>query len=182
MSEVTAEMIERGRGPDPRHVAHRRRLAAQVRSTREKLASTGAGSRTFDLELLLQFARARRAALPVMLAMAAGVAVVVAFWASHLAALVWWGAINVAILTIHFMARRILKIPEPKIVLARWRARFVLAECLQGAAWAALVALALEAGGGVLHQETRGTEGGITAPDDKMGQCQTGILQVSRPY
>jgi two-component system cell cycle sensor histidine kinase PleC len=146
MSEVTAEMIERGRGPDPRHVAHRRRLAAQVRSTREKLASTGAGSRTFDLELLLQFARARRAALPVMLAMAAGVAVVVAFWASHLAALVWWGAINVAILTIHFMARRILKIPEPKIVLARWRARFVLAECLQGAAWAALVALALEAG------------------------------------
>ena len=146
MSEVTAEMIERGRGPDPRHAAHRRHLAAQVRSTREKLASTGAGSRTFDLELLLQFARARMSALPLMLAMAAGVALVLSFWASHSAALVWWGAVSVAILAIHLLARRILKTPEPKIVLARWRARFILAECLQGAAWAGLVALALEAG------------------------------------
>jgi two-component system cell cycle sensor histidine kinase PleC len=146
MSEVTAEMIERGRGPDPRQIAHRRRLAEQVRSTREKLTSTGAGSRTFDIELLLQFARARMAATLPMLALTTGVALVISLWSAPVTALGWWGAANFAILTIYLMARRILKTPEPKLNLQRWQARFMLGECLQGAAWAALVALALQAG------------------------------------
>ena len=146
MSEVTAEMIERGRGPDRRQIAHRRRLAEQVRSTREKLTSTGAGSRTFDIELLLQFARARMDATLPMLALTTGVALVISLWATPVTALCWWGAVNFAILTIYLMARRILKTPEPTLNLQRWQARFLLGECMQGAAWAALVALALQAG------------------------------------
>lgn len=146
MSEVTAEMIERGRGPDPRQLAHRRQLAAQLRSTREKLTSTGAGSRTFDVELLLQFARARKSATGAMMALATGVAIIVAFWSTPVIALSWWGAAIFAILAVYLMARRVLKTPEPKMNLTRWQARFMLGECMQGVAWAALVALAFKAG------------------------------------
>ena len=63
MTEVTAEMIERGRGVDPKIVAERRRLAARVREAREKLTSAGSGYRTFDVELLHLFARGRRGSI-----------------------------------------------------------------------------------------------------------------------
>lgn len=49
MTEVTAEMIERGRGTDPRVATERRRLAAKVREAREKLTSSGSGHRAFDV-------------------------------------------------------------------------------------------------------------------------------------
>ncbi len=52
MTEVTAEMIERGRGADPRIAADRRRRARDVRDAREKLTSASSGHRAFDLELL----------------------------------------------------------------------------------------------------------------------------------
>ena len=53
--------------------------------------STGAGSRTFDIELLLQFARARMAATLPMLALTTGVALVISLWATPVTALCWWG-------------------------------------------------------------------------------------------
>ena len=59
MTEVTAEMIERGRGTDPKVATERRRLAAKVREAREKLTSVGSGHRAFDVELLQLYARAR---------------------------------------------------------------------------------------------------------------------------
>ena len=49
MSEVTAEMIARGRFADGRS-PERRRIANQLRETRERLTSTGAGNVVFDLE------------------------------------------------------------------------------------------------------------------------------------
>ena len=74
MSEVTAEMIARGRGADPESAAQRRRLASRVREAREKLTSSGTGHRAFDVELLHLFAVARQnAAAPTL-----GLAVVVA--------------------------------------------------------------------------------------------------------
>ena len=61
MTEVTAEMIERGRGADPMVAANRRRRAREVRDAREKLTSSSSGHRAFDLELLRLYARRRKA-------------------------------------------------------------------------------------------------------------------------
>src|SRR5271157_2423472 len=49
MSEVTAEMIARGRFNDARS-PERRRLSDRVREARERLTSAGAGNIVFDLE------------------------------------------------------------------------------------------------------------------------------------
>ena len=56
MSEVTAEMIERGRGPDVAVLARRRKTASKVREVRERLTSSGTGHRAFDIELLRIYA------------------------------------------------------------------------------------------------------------------------------
>jgi two-component system cell cycle sensor histidine kinase PleC len=52
MSEVTAEMIERGRGLDPQTATQKRRLGARVRQARERLTTSDTGHRGTDLELL----------------------------------------------------------------------------------------------------------------------------------
>ncbi len=76
MTEVTAEMIERGRGADPKVAAERRRLAVKVREAREKLTSTETGHRAFDLQLLQLFAEGRKSSGLVMSAFILAVAAI----------------------------------------------------------------------------------------------------------
>ena len=64
MTEITAEMIERGAGPAPEDAARRRRAHFQMRAAREKLTSGGDHREMFDLELLHLFAQSRKAATP----------------------------------------------------------------------------------------------------------------------
>lgn len=59
MSEVTAEMIERGRGLDPQAASRRRRLSAHIRAVRERLTTSDTGLRGADLELLRAYADMR---------------------------------------------------------------------------------------------------------------------------
>ena len=62
MSEITAEMISRGAGPDPAAIAQRRAVNSRLRETREKLTSSTGESNVFDLELLRMFAQSRKGA------------------------------------------------------------------------------------------------------------------------
>src|SRR3954453_20184766 len=80
MSEVTAEIIARGRGTDPDSVAQRRRLAFRMREVREKLTSSGTGDRAFDVELLHLFALARRGAAGPTLALVVVVGLMSSMW------------------------------------------------------------------------------------------------------
>src|SRR5665213_3608813 len=89
MSEVTAEMIERGRGVDPKIAAQKRRIASKVRETREKLTSSGTGLRAFDIELLRIFAQARKSAAPAMVGLALVVGLMAAIWVPLVNILVW---------------------------------------------------------------------------------------------
>ena len=59
MSQITAEMIERGRGANSRPSTERRRLAYKVREAREKLTTGGAGHGAFEGELLRIYAENR---------------------------------------------------------------------------------------------------------------------------
>lgn len=80
MTEVTAEMIERGRGADPKVAAERRRLAIKIREAREKLTSTETGHRAFDVQLLQLFAEGRKSSGLVMLAFTLAIATTTTAW------------------------------------------------------------------------------------------------------
>ncbi|HEX2725168.1 MAG TPA: sensor histidine kinase, partial [Beijerinckiaceae bacterium] len=59
MGELTAQIIQRGRGADTKEVARRRKIAQDVRSAREKLTSSIGLERAFDYELVRLFAEYR---------------------------------------------------------------------------------------------------------------------------
>ena len=142
MVEVTAEMIERGRGADPRAVAERRRAALHVREAREKLTSTGSGFRAFDLELLRLYAERRRAAIPGQALLALALAFVSLHWTPLQGLLVWLGLVGAALLVASRLANRFLARADAETSVKRWARLFAAAEVLLGAAFALIVLLA----------------------------------------
>ena len=144
MSEVTAEMIERGRGVDPRVNAQKRRIASKVRETREKLTSSGTGHRAFDIELLRIFARSRKSAAPAMMGLALVVALMAAIWVPLDHILVWISLVATATALNYSVAIKFLELSEAEADVRGWRRKFVLAEVLQGSVWAMIVVLLLQ--------------------------------------
>jgi two-component system cell cycle sensor histidine kinase PleC len=147
MSEVTAEMIARGRGGDPESAAQRRRLAVRVREVREKLTSSGTGHRAFDVELLHLFAVARRNAAAPTLGLAMVVALISSAWITPGDLLVWTVVVVTALMVAHALAGHFLAATSVQINVISWRGRFLIAETIQGIAWALLATLALQHGG-----------------------------------
>lgn len=138
MSEVTAEMIERGRGLDPEVAAHKRRLASRVKETRERLTSTGTGHRAFDVELLRLFAESRMSAIPALSLLGLAVAAMSCIWAPPLEALCWLSLLCGTHLIAYRCAKKFRSVAESNVVIAFWRRRFVLTEAAQCCAWALL--------------------------------------------
>src|SRR6516164_11058583 len=80
MSDLTAEQIQQGRGPDRKVLAARRRLAHEMRSVRERIASTSGLGHAFDVELLRQFAQQQVSALPLEIVLLGSVTAIAAYW------------------------------------------------------------------------------------------------------
>ncbi|QXX73615.1 HAMP domain-containing sensor histidine kinase [Methylovirgula sp. HY1] len=139
MTEVTAEMIERGRGVDPKTVAERRRLAARVREAREKLTSAGSGHRAFDVELLQLFAQSQRNATFSFVILAITAAVVATAWVPQTSLLLWLSLELATLLVAHLLAARFSSLDPATIDVARWRSQFIIAEIIQGIVWAQIV-------------------------------------------
>ena len=144
MNEVTAEMIEQGRGGDPRLAAERRRLAIKVREAREKLTSSGSGHRTFDLELLRLYAERRKAASTGLVCLGVAMAIVVWQWISLDLIAIWVLLNTAATVVAYVLSTLFLGKAEPDVNVVRWEHLFVAAEIVQGLAWALIVALALQ--------------------------------------
>jgi two-component system, cell cycle sensor histidine kinase PleC len=139
MSEVTAEMIERGRGTDPKVATERRRLAAKVREAREKLTSAGSGHRAFDVELLQLYATARKGS-SLAFAIFAVVAVLVGLeWAPSERLLGWLSMELAVTLGLHLLAKKFLALEPSRINVGSWRGNFIIAEVIQGIVWAQMV-------------------------------------------
>ncbi|MDF2120376.1 ATP-binding protein [Roseiarcaceae bacterium H3SJ34-1] len=141
MRQVTAEMIERGRGLDPRTAQQRREIASKIRETRERITSSGSGHRAFDLELMRQFAQSRKAAIPAMMGLAIVIAVVANIWVPPIRILGWITFVASASALSYGMAMKFLADGEPETRLHGWQRRFVIVETLQGFAWAAIVVI-----------------------------------------
>ena len=140
MSEVTAEMIARGRFADGRS-PERRRIANQLRETRERLTSTGAGNVVFDLELLRLYAEGRLAAAPPQLALCAAIAAMTTLWLPLFFVGLWIALVLSAFGFSCFFAWRFLKLDRPSQQAQSWQTRFVIAETASGLAWGSFAVL-----------------------------------------
>ncbi len=141
MSEVTAEMIERGRRIDPAAAAHRRRLALKVRDAREKLTSAGSGYRAFDVELVRLAARARMSTTPVVAAITLIISATATIWVQPGRVLVWTSLVFIGLLILYGLAKIFLGKTDVEAKIKVWRLRFILAEVLVDSIWALIAAL-----------------------------------------
>ncbi|MDJ1159796.1 HAMP domain-containing sensor histidine kinase [Chelatococcus sp. SYSU_G07232] len=144
MTELTAEMIQRGRGgADPAEIARRRRLAQDVRAARERLTSSTGLQRAFDYELVRLFSQYRLGAFVPQIVLAAAIAAMACAFIAAQAAALWFLAVTGALAAMVMLSRRFLTQAAEDVDVAVWRRRFVLGEMLQGSAWALIVTVLL---------------------------------------
>ena len=144
MSEVTAEMIERGRGSHGRPDPHRRHLTTQIRGAREKLTSSGSGNRSFDVELLTRYAQTRRIAAPAMAGLALVVGAIAKLWAPIIQLALWFSVVAVCAGISLLAASRFLASQDPSSKISSWQNRFIAADFMLGAAWALMIVFLLK--------------------------------------
>ncbi|WP_406856924.1 ATP-binding protein [Alsobacter sp. KACC 23698] len=146
MSELTPEIIQRGRGADPIEVARRRRANRELQATREKLTSTSGLERAFDYEILRQFAETRRNAVVVMYLLTGIIGAAATVWVSAPLVLMWMALIMIAMSVSFVFTSRYLKLEPTTVAVGAWRLRFVIGEFVQGAAWAVLLVALYQSG------------------------------------
>src|SRR5215213_2345492 len=135
MGELTAQMIQRGRGAPSGDVAHRRKIVQDVRAAREKLTSSIGLERAFDYELVRLFAQYRVGASIPLFALLAAMACAATLWTPLRDSVVGFLAVLSAMLVSLALSQRFLRQDSDAVSLRAWRGRFVLAEALQSACW-----------------------------------------------
>ncbi len=144
MSEVTAEIMERGRGSDLRALTQRQRVASQVRETRDKLTSVGSGTRTFDIELIRMFAEGRVNATIYLLALGGAIGAIARLWVSAENIAIWLGLVGFSLAVSYVLCKLALRLTAAKLDPNVWKRRFQITETMQGVVWSALVILLLD--------------------------------------
>ncbi|MDP4023436.1 HAMP domain-containing sensor histidine kinase [Methylobacterium sp. NEAU 140] len=146
MSDLTVEMVQRGRGPSTQEAARRRGVAREMRSARERLTSQTGLERAYEYEMLRQYARYRAGAgIPLGL-FAVAMAGAATVWVPPVVAALWALCVFLLITLNSTLSRRFLRAAPEGVRLPRWRARFVLGEVLQSVAWSALIGLGASGG------------------------------------
>jgi two-component system, cell cycle sensor histidine kinase PleC len=135
MGELTAQIIQRGRGAASEDVARRRKISLDVRSAREKLTSSIGLERAFDYELVRLFAQYHVGASIPLFALLAAMACAATIWAPlRNSAIGFLVVLSVMAITLA-LSQRFLRQDPDEVSLKAWRRQFVLAEALQGASW-----------------------------------------------
>ena len=129
MSEVTAQMIERGRKGDPAEASRRRKMNIKLKHARQTLTSSpGDDAGPYD-SLVRLFAQSAKSATPAIAVLTVAVGAAAQLWAPAGAtsspgtrSRSWRVALRYALGSIY------LKLPDPEKVAGRWRVYFALAE------------------------------------------------------
>ncbi|MBV8183300.1 MAG: sensor histidine kinase, partial [Hyphomicrobiales bacterium] len=108
MSDLTAEQIQHGRGLDRTALAARRRLAHEMRSVRERIASTSGLGHAFDVELLRQFAQAQISAVPLEMVLLGSITAIAIYWVEPTTVLRWVITVLVGLAVMVATGRRLL--------------------------------------------------------------------------
>ena len=139
MAEVTAEQVQRGRGPDPTVLARRKLVTREVKSVRERLTSSTGLERAFDNELLRVFAEYRMNGSVGTLILALAVAAAACLWVPIDRVTPWVGTVLLATMVIVVLSRRFLTQAMGEISIRPWRRAFALAEGFHGISWAMML-------------------------------------------
>jgi two-component system cell cycle sensor histidine kinase PleC len=141
MPEVTAEQVQRGRGPDPAALARRKLITREVKSVRERLTSSTGLERAFDVELLRLFAQYRMTGSVGTLVLAMCVAAAACLWVPVYMAMPWLGGVLLSSTVIVLLSRRYLNQSTSEFGIRLWRRLFTLAEGLHGLSWSLILLL-----------------------------------------
>ena len=152
MTQVTAEMIERGRRGDAVTRARRRKMAARLRETRVSLSSKHGNHFVFSRELGRSFALARKNGVPALIMLTLLIALVATLWLRVGEVLIWLALMTATLALNYACAMIYLNQKDANFDPNPWRKRFILIEALQGCVWAVLMVLVMHA-----HDETVNT-------------------------
>src|SRR3954467_4171131 len=124
MGELTAQMIQRGRGAASGDLAQRRKIAQDMRAAREKLTSSIGLERAFDYELVRLFAQYRVGATIPLFALLVAVAGTSLVWAPLRDGLVGFSFVLSSLAAALALSRRFLRQNPDEVPLKAWRRRF----------------------------------------------------------
>jgi two-component system cell cycle sensor histidine kinase PleC len=148
MGELTAQIVQQGRGPALQGIVHRRKLAKEMRSAREKLTSTVGLERSYEYELVRLFAQYHSGSAILLLVLAAVTAAVSSLWVPLGLASAWLCIAVLVIGTMLLLSQRFLATPAESLKLTDWRRRFVLLELITGLSWSLSVQALAQVHGG----------------------------------
>jgi len=141
MSEITAEMIERGRGVNANGSAGRRKRSAKVQRARERLTTSDTGHRVCDLALLRAYTKARVDSTATGSILIAVSGLLSYYWIKSDVLIVWSVLAFSSLLLCYGLAKKMMRYQDAAITVRKWSARFILVEFVHGLAWASLVLL-----------------------------------------
>jgi two-component system, cell cycle sensor histidine kinase PleC len=141
MPELTAEQVQRGRGPDPTALARRKLINREVRSAREKLTSSTGLQRAFDYELVRVFAQYRLNGSAGTLLLAFLVAAAACVWVPLHTVSGWLALVVLTTGLTTVLCRRFLSEPSAAARVSFWRKLLPAGELLHGLSWALLAGL-----------------------------------------
>jgi len=121
-------------------------MSARLRETRAQLAESSSVAPEFQYELLAMFVRNELAAQATILMLAGIFSLASMFWAPWTQAIIWLFLVIAAKVILLECCRRFLSAPVTDFAV--WRRRLIIAEAINGLAWAgfALVGMNAEAG------------------------------------
>jgi two-component system cell cycle sensor histidine kinase PleC len=141
MSDLTVEMVQRGRGPSTEEAARRLGVARDIRSARERLTSRAGLERAFEQELLRHYAQYRAGSGIALGLFAIALAGAATFWVPLAVAAAWALCVFLMITLNSVISRRFLGADPENLDLRGWRLRFVAGEVFQSLSWAGMIAL-----------------------------------------
>ncbi len=144
MPDLTAEMVQQGRGPSSQEAALRRSLARQMRSARERLTSTNGLERAFDAELMRLYARQRAGARIPLGLLAVAIAGASLIWIPPTAAAFRCAVVLCVLGVVSSVSRGFPQDDSVLPSLRRWRQGFIVAEIIQSCAWVLLIPIDVE--------------------------------------
>jgi two-component system cell cycle sensor histidine kinase PleC len=141
MSEVTAEMIERGRGLDPQTATQKRRLGARVRQARERLTTSDTGHRGTDLQLLRAYAETRVNSAVSAVSLILMMSLLALYWVPGQRIIIWLVLAFSSLILCYGMAKNLESVEDEKVTVKQWRTKFVGTELVHGVVWAGVAAM-----------------------------------------
>src|SRR5690606_7154377 len=126
----------------------KRSVQRAVFDARQRLTSSSGTKASFDVQLLDDYASMRLSATLPLLGMVLLLCLFSALWVPWPAAALWGSMVAVGNVGVALVARRFKSEGKAKFNAGRWTANFVVAETVNGVAWACLPLLHLGRQGG----------------------------------